>query len=230
MVMEPIEFTEKNPKLFYDAAGFPFLKPLTDHFQLLKDELLELISSGNEDQWLRTFPDYVSSEKKKAWKVFSFMFFSMKFPHHAALCPKTSELVYAIPEILSCDYSYLKPNTHILPHKGYTRMVLRCHLPLIVPDETQCGIRVGNITRHWKEGELMIFDDSFEHEAWNHTDKPRAVLMFDIPNPLWGYSAYDISKYKIENLEDPFLLSLADKETWLKSFESQTFPLERFID
>ena len=110
-------------------------------------------------------------------------------------------------------FQILKPTPQILPHKGYTKMVLRCHLPLIVPAGELCGLRVGNEIKHWKEGELLIFDDSFEHEAWNNSDENRIVLMFDIPNPLWGYTAHEISKYKIEHMDDPFLLSFADKNT-----------------
>ena len=149
----------------------------------------------------------------------------MKFPKNAALCPKTAQLVYEIPEIISSNYSYMKPHTHIQPHKGYSRMQLRCHLPLVVPDKNLCGLRVGNEIRQWEEGKTLIFDDSFEHEAWNKTDKPRAVFMFDIPNPLWGYSAEQISKHKIENLEDPFLLGIASKEKWQEAFKSRIFPL-----
>jgi aspartyl/asparaginyl beta-hydroxylase (cupin superfamily) len=29
----------------------------------------------------------------------------------------------------------------------------------------------------------MIFDDSFEHEAWNNGDSVRAVLLFEIWRP-----------------------------------------------
>jgi aspartyl/asparaginyl beta-hydroxylase (cupin superfamily) len=104
-------------------------------------------------------------------------------------------------------------------------MQLRCHLPLVVPDEKLCGIRVGNETRHWKEGELMVFDDSHDHEAWNKADKPRAVLMFDIPNPRWGYTAHEISAYKIKHLDDNFLLGMAPKERWQQAFEEGVFPL-----
>ena len=107
-------------------------------------------------------------------------------------------------------------------------MVLRCHLPLIVPAGNKCAIRVGDETREWKEGELMIFDDSFEHEAWNRSDEMRVVLMFDIPNPLWGYTARQISKYKIENMDDPFLLSLVPKEKWMEAFAKGEFPLRAF--
>lgn len=222
------EFTEKNPSFFYDSSTFDFLNPLVANFLVIKHELQHLINSEVGDQWLRTFPDYVKSDKHKAWKVFSFIFFNMRFPSHAQLCPKTADLIYDIPQILSCDFSYLEPNTHILPHKGYSKMVLRCHLPLIVPNEELCTIRVGNETRHWKEGELLIFDDSFDHEAWNKSDSKRVVLMFDIPNPKWGYTAHEISKYKIEHLDDPFLLSLASKEEWNSFFEKGKIELKSF--
>ncbi len=226
--MSKVEFTDKNPKLFYDTSQFEFLNPLVGNFSVIKNELLSLIDINIDNQWLRTFPNYVQSEKHKAWKVFSFIFFNMKFPSHAQLCPKTAELIYSIPQILSCDYSYLDAQTRIMAHKGYTKMVLRCHLPLIVPNEELCAIRVGNEIRHWKEGELMIFDDSFEHEAWNDSDKKRVVLMFDIPNPLWNYNAHEISKYKIEHMDDPFLLSMTSYEEWQKAFNNGIFPLDSF--
>jgi ornithine lipid ester-linked acyl 2-hydroxylase len=228
--MAEFEFTDKNPKFFYDPADFSFLHPLVSNFNVIREELLDLIRQGPEDQWMNTFPHYVSSDKLKAWKVFSFIFFYMKLPVHAALCPKTAEFVYNIPEILSCDYSYLNAHTHVKPHKGYSRMVLRCHLPLIVPDKELCALRVGNEVRHWTEGELMIFDDSFEHEAWNKTNEKRVVLMFDIPNPAWGYTAYEISKYKIDHIDDPFLLSMASREEWISSFSKGIFPLDKFSD
>ena len=228
--MTDFKFTDKNPKFFYDPSDFSFLDPLVSSFAAIRQELLDLIEMGPEDQWMNTFPHYVKSEKYKAWKVFSFIFFNMKLPRNARICPKTAALIYSIPEILSCDYSYLNEHTHVQPHKGYSRMVLRCHLPLIVPDEKLCGLRVGDQIRHWKEGELMIFDDSFEHEAWNKTDKKRVVLMFDIPNPLWGYTAYEISRYKIENIDDPFLLAMASKSEWIRSFEKGIFPLETFSE
>ena len=216
--------TEKNPQYFYDANAFPFLSPLVKNFEVIKAELNALLASGADEQWQRIFPDYVKSEREKAWQTFTFLLFSIKFTDNAACCPQTTKLLTSIPEIISCDFSKLKPHTHIAPHKGYSKMVLRCHLPLIVPNEQLCGIRVGDETRHWREGELMIFDDSYEHEAWNKSGQERSVLMFDIPNPLWGHSGKEISKFKIENLEDPFLLSYANKETWMKLFEMGEIP------
>src|SRR5580700_4210645 len=129
--MNNFKFTDKNPRFFYDTNHFLFLNPLVENFIVVKEELLNLLEANKENMWMKTFPSYVKSDSYKAWKIFSFVFFYMKFPSHAKLCPKTADLVYSIPEILSCDYSFMKPHTHITPHKGYTRMALRCHLPLI---------------------------------------------------------------------------------------------------
>jgi len=60
-----------------------------------------------------------------------------------------------------------------------TRLI--CHLPLIVPPN--CRLRVGNTTRTVEAGKVMIFDDSIEHEAWNDSDAPRAILLFEIWRP-----------------------------------------------
>jgi beta-hydroxylase len=220
--------TPQNPAYFYDKSDFPFLHKLEENFQVIREELISLLENQQEKQWLQTFPDYVKSDQKKAWKVFTFLFFQMKSAKNAHLCPKTAELIYSIPEIISCDFSFMEPNTHILPHKGYTKMVLRCHLPLIVPSEDKCAIRVGAKTHVWKEGELVVFDDSFEHEAWNKSDEKRVVLMFDIPNPNWPYSADEISAYKIDKMDDPFLLTIASKEQWLKFYQDRQLPLEVF--
>lgn len=217
-----------NPKYFYQSSEFKFLRSSEENFPIIKSELQNLLSHKAEKNWLKTFPDYVNSKQEKAWKVFTFLFFGMKSPKHAFLCPKTAEFIYSIPEIISCDYSFMAPHTHILPHKGYSKMVLRCHLPLIIPDSEKCAIRVGDEIHHWEEGKLVVFDDSFEHEAWNKSDQPRVVLMFDIPNPAWGYTADEISAYKINNLDDPFLLSFADKEKWIKSFKDRVLPMEEF--
>lgn len=220
--------SDKNPFFFYNTKEFHYLKILEDNWKLIRKELENLIESNYKSFWLNTFPQYVESEKNENWKVFSFLFFQMKSQKHAALCPITSEIIFNIPEIISCDYSFLPAKTKINPHVGYSKMILRCHLPLIIPSGQKCGLKVGDEVHYWEEGKLVIFDDSYVHEAWNTSNEDRFVLMFDIPNPRWGYSSYEISKYKIEHLDDPFLLSFASKETWIQSFKDQVLPLEEF--
>jgi aspartate beta-hydroxylase len=83
------------------------------------------------------------------------------------------------PEIM---FSVLKPQTRIPPHHGSVNGRLIVHLPLIVPEN--CGkLRVRDEARGWEVGRCMIFDDSYEHEAWNECDETRVVLIFDIWHP-----------------------------------------------
>ncbi|MGH8600523.1 MAG: aspartyl/asparaginyl beta-hydroxylase domain-containing protein, partial [Burkholderiales bacterium] len=42
---------------------------------------------------------------------------------------------------------------------------------------------VGGIEHAWKEGHCATFDDTFEHEAWNRSDKVRAVMILDAWHP-----------------------------------------------
>ncbi|QGP80819.1 aspartyl/asparaginyl beta-hydroxylase domain-containing protein [Sphingobium sp. CAP-1] len=81
-------------------------------------------------------------------------------------------------------WSLLKPGTHIQPHHGLLNTRLICHLPLWAPDD--CALRVGAETRAWRKGEMLIFDDSIEHEAWNRSDETRVVLLFEIWRPEIG--------------------------------------------
>lgn len=77
--------------------------------------------------------------------------------------------------------SLLKPGAHIPPHNGMLNVRYICHLPLVVPQG--CSLRVGERVVEWKEGKLLAFDDTVEHEARNESDRDRLVLIFDIWNP-----------------------------------------------
>jgi beta-hydroxylase len=82
-------------------------------------------------------------------------------------------------------FSILSPGKHIPAHRGPYKGVIRVHLGLKVPGpKEQCRIRVGNDYRHWEEGEVMLFDDTHDHEVWNDTDGERVVLFLDVVRPL----------------------------------------------
>ncbi|MES2762992.1 MAG: aspartyl/asparaginyl beta-hydroxylase domain-containing protein [Bacteroidota bacterium] len=211
------EFTVQNPKWFYNITEVPELKILEDNFQIILNELQNLRQSSENGFWLDTFPEYLHPNSKNIWKVFTFKFFGIKHPLNCSLCPKTFEILNQIPELISADFSYLPAKTKIKPHKGFTKMVLRAHLGLIIPSD--CALRVGEEIKTWQPGKMLIFDDSFEHEAWNDSNEDRFILMLDIANPKWNYSAKDICKYKIETLRDEFMLSMFPKEKWLEFLE-----------
>jgi beta-hydroxylase len=216
-----MEFTDKNPKYFYAPNEFKELSVLEDNYPVILEELISLRKNSENGYWVNSFPHYVESKAKKQWQVFSFRLFGIKHPINCVTANRTAEILNKIPNLISADFSYLPAHTHIKPHKGFTRMVIRVHLGLIIPND--CGIRVGNETKKWEEGKLLIFDDSFDHEAWNNSDKDRFVLMLDIANPKWEYSAQEICKYKIEHMEDKFMLDMFTKEQWIEFYNKGEF-------
>jgi len=106
---------------------------------------------------------------------------------NADRCPATMAALERVPLCRVPDktpnvlFSLLRPGTRIEPHHGLFNTRLICHLPLIVPEG--CRLRVGNETRAWEPGKMLIFDDSIEHEAANDSDRLRMVLLFDIWRP-----------------------------------------------
>lgn len=110
-----------------------------------------------------------------------------RFEEVIARCPRTWEVMQRLPLPAvrgagpTIMFSLLRPRTRIPAHTGTHNTRLVCHLPLIVPPG--CGFRVGNETRQWEVGKLIIFDDSIEHEAWNNGAEDRVVLIFDIWRP-----------------------------------------------
>lgn len=102
-------------------------------------------------------------------------------------CPRTLEAIAGAPlcriegRTPSILFSRLAAGARIPPHNGFINTRLICHLPLILPG--QCGFRVGNETREWREGEAWLFDDTIQHEAWNESGEDRVILIFDIWRP-----------------------------------------------
>ena len=126
------------------------------------------------------------------WNVFYIHLHNVDCAENRLLCPKTTEIVDAIPRRYDhVFFSAMAPSTHITAHHGPTNKKLRCHLPLVVPGgkgepgkEGPCRLRVGDTVHTVREGECFIFDDSLEHEAWNDEgEKTRIVLIVDIWHP-----------------------------------------------
>ena len=122
-----------------------------------------------------------------AWNGYYFHRYGEKRPGNHLRCPETSKLLESLPlcrvrqhgpETL---FSVLAPGTHLLPHRGVTNTRIVGHLALIVPE--QCRLRVGGEEYSWVEGEAVLFDDTYLHEAWNRSHAPRVVLIFDLWNP-----------------------------------------------
>lgn len=178
---------------FYERGDFAWVPEMEARASAMREELLGVL-----DQADGGFRPYVESEpgrpaKQNAmvgdprWGAYYLWENGRLVPEHAARCPETiAALELApIPVIEQRSplalFSRLQPGMHIPPHTGFLNTRLICHLPLLAPHG--CELRVGNETRAWRESEMLVFDDSIEHEAWNRSDQTRVVLLFEIWRP-----------------------------------------------
>ncbi len=120
------------------------------------------------------------------WKTFTLCRGMNQFvDDNCRRCPQTHRLLRQVPGLVHAMFSILAPGKHIPAHRGAYGGLIDCHLGLLVPQPAeQCRIRVGDEHRHWREGKLLAFDDSHEHEVWNDTTGPRAVLLMYVVRPL----------------------------------------------
>ncbi len=129
---------------------------------------------------------YIAGDQAK-WEAHFFYRHGLANPENLAASPATANLLAKAPLVRIAEhapeicFSALTPGSHILAHTGVTNLRLVAHLPLILPD--RCALKVAGIERAWKLDEVLIFDDTFEHEAWNRSDQTRVILLMDAWHP-----------------------------------------------
>jgi aspartyl/asparaginyl beta-hydroxylase (cupin superfamily) len=177
---------------FFGADEFDWTHALVAAAPAIRAELEALIASGSGSApYVQTDPSRASRGHAllddPRWSAFHLLENGVPHAGNAPRCPATlAALAHApLPQIAGRSpmalFSVLRPRTHIPAHNGMLNTRLIVHLPLIVPD--RCRLRVGNEERAVRTGELMIFDDSIEHEAWNDSDEARVVLLFEVWRP-----------------------------------------------
>jgi beta-hydroxylase len=172
---------------FYDPAEFPWVAPLEAHWQEIRAELDAVLARRDA---LPNFQDISTDQQQLTdddrWKTYFFYGYGFRSDANCARCPVSTRLIESIPGMETAMFSILAPGKHIPPHDGPYRGVLRYHLGLRIPDAPleACGITVGGESRPWSNGQSLVFDDTYQHEAWNDTDETRVVLFVDVIRPL----------------------------------------------
>jgi hypothetical protein len=178
---------------FFEREEFAWVRNLEAHTSAIKAELEAVLAEGAdfrpyvEDDPDRPRREFHGLHGDPSWAALYLWKNGQLVEENAARFPRTMAALDSVPithigtRTPSVLFSRLTPGAHIPPHRGMLNCRLICHLPLIVPDG--CWLRVGNETRSWEQGKLMIFDDSIEHEAKNESSETRIVLLFDIWRP-----------------------------------------------
>ena len=173
-----------NPPI-YDLSVFPWIKTLEANWRAIRRELDSVLERKQELPSFHEITAEVAGLSDDKWKTFLLAGYGLKSEQNIARCPETWRILRAVPGLKTAMFSILEPGKYIPPHHGPYNGVLRLHLGLKVPEpREQSAIRVDQKLYHWREGEAVVFDDAFEHEAWNRTQGTRVVLFLDFVRPL----------------------------------------------
>jgi aspartyl/asparaginyl beta-hydroxylase (cupin superfamily) len=179
---------------FYERDQFDWVAGIEEMTAAIRAELAAVLhDTARFSPYVKADDTHLPKDNKglensEKWSALFLWDYGRLVAENAALFPRALEALELAPlpriagQAPMALFSKLSAETRIPPHNGLLNTRLICHLPLIVPEN--CGaLRVGNEQRPWVEGELLIFDDSIEHEAWNDSRSDRVILLFEVWRP-----------------------------------------------
>jgi beta-hydroxylase len=170
--------------------AFPELAPLTAQWRTIRAEALAL----REAQRIRASDQYddvgFNSFFRRGWKRFYLKWYDDAHPSARAFCPATTGILRAIPTVKAAMFAELPPGGYLRKHRDPYAGSLRYHLGLVTPGDDRCYIEVDGRRYSWRDGEAVVFDETFIHRAENATEHDRIILFCDIERPMkWRWAA-----------------------------------------
>jgi beta-hydroxylase len=173
------------------AAGqIEGLEEIKKNWQTIRDEAMGLYEKGYFDQTtdpnkaafydigFRTFYKY-------GWSKFYLTWYGHK--HNSALkhCPKTVEILSKVRAVNGSMFSLLPVGSQLTRHLDPVACSLRYHLGLRTPNADSCFINVDGNVHSWRDGQELLFDETFLHFAKNDSQEYRLILMCDVERPMF---------------------------------------------
>ena len=78
----------------------------------------------------------------------------------------------------------LPSGSRLVKHRDPYAGSLRYHLGLVTANSPDCFISVDGEEYHWKDGEAILFDETFIHFAENKSKVDRIILFLDVKRPV----------------------------------------------
>lgn len=171
--------------IFFDPDALPITHELRDKFPQVQAELLEVLRRRDDFAPFQTIsPHQTAISNDDKWKMFFFKGLGHVFKRNASQIPITMGIIDRHPYVLSAYLSVLGPRKILNPHHGPTSAILRYHLGIDVPPGDLCTLVVHGEEYKWRNGEFVLFDDTFEHFAVNESNQSRAILFMDVLRPM----------------------------------------------
>jgi beta-hydroxylase len=193
-------FSRVRVRPYAKVDQFPELAPLQAHWEEIRAEALAL----NDDGRIRAATGYndlgFNSFFRSGWKRFYLKWYGNELASANAACPRTVALLNGIPSIKGAMFASLPPGGKLVRHRDPYAGSLRYHLGLVTPNAPGCYIDVDGERYFWKDGEAVVFDETFIHHAENTTDQQRVILFCDVERPLHGGVLQVVNRWFADNI------------------------------
>ena len=166
---------------------FPNAKRFTDRWTHIRDEALAVAGTlGKVPRFHDVMPAQadISANDGRDWRVFIMKAYGVTLEKNLRRVPTVAAILDEAPEVMSATLSFLAPGKHIPEHRGPFRAILRFHLMLSMPSDTAgrpaCVMNIDGVPYRLRDGESLLWDDTYRHEVWNRSDRVRIALLLDV--------------------------------------------------
>ncbi|WP_324710560.1 lipid A hydroxylase LpxO [Pseudomonas citronellolis] len=169
---------------YLTPSAFPEMQKLTDNWEVIRAEALRLREAGSIKRSEQYNDVGFNSFFKTGWKRFYLKWYDDAHPSADVVCPQTTALLREIPSVKAAMFAELPPGSRLVRHRDPYAGSLRYHLGLFTPNDEGCFIEVDGQRYSWKDGEAVVFDETYIHYAENTTEHDRVILFCDVERPL----------------------------------------------
>jgi beta-hydroxylase len=178
----------------------PELARLQESWEVIRDEALALWRAGDIRKPERHDDLAFNSFYKRDWRRFYLKWYGDFLPSARPRCPRTVALLAEVPTVHAAMFALLAPRSHLVRHRDPFAGSLRYHLGLKTPNADTCRIFVDGVPYFWRDGEGVLFDETYIHRAENRTDEARIILFCDVERPLRSRAATAINHFAIRHV------------------------------
>ena len=182
LVMNVFSLLPNRPIL--NQEDIPELELLKSNWEVIRDEALSVSETGQIKKSEKLDDAGFNSFFKFGWTRFYLKWYGDALPSAIRECPKTVELLKQTPNVQAAMFAKLPSGGLLTPHRDPFAGSLRYHLGLITPNSDDCFILVDGIKHAWRDGQDVLFDETYIHEAYNKTDQDRIILFCDVKRPM----------------------------------------------
>lgn len=213
-----------------NLKDFSELDKIKNNWQVIQREALNLkankyFESTNKPGSAAYYDIGFHTFFRYGWSKFYLTWYGYTHKSAKELCPETVNILETIPSVNGAMFSYLPAGSRLNRHLDPLACSLRYHLGLATPNSDNCFINIDTVSYSWRDGEALLFDETFIHYAKNNTDQDRLILMCDIDRPMNLFGRFINLLYKglvgltvVPNLE-------GDKRGFVNSLYSGLSPL-----